>query len=145
SSSRWWPKGWRPPRSWPRCAPWAATSTWDSWRAPPWRRPSSSAATAPSRRPAGSVLRPQLEVLDLAREGIAADPEQPRRLDAAPSRVLQGAAAQHRLEVPREAVGDAGLAAREPRGHLALEHPAPVVLAARRRPLAAQLGRQVLY
>ena len=60
--------------------------------------------------------------------------------------MLQRLHDQHRFEVAREGVGNVGLSAGEPRGHLALEHAPPVAVArGSGRALAAHLRGQVVH
>ena len=70
---------------------WAATNTRGSTRARRCRPRSSSAAIVASRRRRRAlVLGVDLQLLHLARERVAPDAEQARRLDAPSARVLQG-------------------------------------------------------
>jgi hypothetical protein len=86
------------------------------------------------------------ELLDLAREGVAAPAEPLRGVHPVPARVHQRATDQRHLELALEPVADRLLAARERRGELAVEHLLPARLArtrARRQRGLAHLGRQV--
>src|SRR5438093_211386 len=143
------------------CASW--TRGWRRIGAPPRtpasKRPSGRSAALRnstnrrSRAAATTLLRPWLgiravlrsvldaELLDLARDGVAAHAEEVGRFDAPTAGARKRAADERALELTPEGIEDAGVAAREAALGLVLERCKPVRRCARR--LLAKFRRQV--